>query len=179
MLLGRREHARLHHGRARKPEALKQCDAQALCQRMLCGAFYLFGNQLGTRMAAGELDQHRKLAGRDERQINLDVVSQRQPVGIQRLQHSVIEGQMKALGFERLQHGQTRCDFVQRAMAQRRDFKHHFVGGQQIQVFARQAFMRAVHKHELGVHQVFLARMGERREDQRCIGRQRVVIGRA
>ena len=119
-----------------------------------------------------------RLAGRQHGQVDLDVVRQRQPGGVDGLQHRVIEGQVKALLLQGLQRGQARCDFMYGGMTQRRDFQHHLVGGQQLQMLASQAFVRAVDEHELGADQILLARMGEGCEHQGCIGCHGVAIRR-
>ena len=169
----------MHHRGACKPEALKQLDAKALAQVVLQSTFHLLGNQLGTGVAVGKFDQHRQLGRGQSRQVQLDVIGQRQPGRIFRLQHRVVEGQVKALILEGQQRGQACRDFVNGCVAQRGDFQHHLVGGQQLQVLAGQTFMRAVHKHELGAHQIFFARVREGGKDQRRIGRHGVVVRRA
>ena len=76
---------------------------------------------------------------------------------------------MKALVLECQQGGQAGCHLMHGGMAQRGDLQHHLVGRQQLQVLAGQAFVSAVHEHELGADQIFLSSMREGRKDQRRV----------
>lgn len=124
------QQAGLHHCWAGKPETLEKLDAQALARTMLVGTFNLLGNQFGAGVAVGKLDQHRGTVRRQRGKIELDVVGQRQPGRIHRLQHRVVEGQMKALLLECQERGQAGRNLMHGGMAQRRDLQHHLVGRQ-------------------------------------------------
>ena len=160
----------LHHGRAREPVALKQRDADALEQVKLLLGFHLGGNQVRLAVACCVADQYGQLLGAQHVQIQFDVVGQRQPGRVGRFQHGMVERQFEAAFAQRAQNGQPCYGFACGHMPQWLHFQYHFFGVQQFQMPARQTFMGAVDKQQLGAHQIFAASVRQGSEQQNHIG---------
>ncbi len=168
--LRRRQELGLDHRGAREPEALEELHAHAGRHVVLLGGLHLLGDELGARMAARVLDEHGQLVGRQQREVELDVVGQRQPGGVGGFQHRVVEGQVEAALAQRLQDRQAGSDLGGGRMAERRDLQHHLVWVHQFEVATRQAFMSAVDEDELLAHQLFGACVRQGREDEEDVG---------